>query len=84
MGSPLLLEVLASFTTVHEDSMYRRKPSQKALKHKRDAIRLVNNKLNGGMVEDEIILAVGLMAITSATLVSNSVSLFPVKTYDFW
>jgi hypothetical protein len=73
MGSRLLLEVLAAFTFTHQDRLHKKAVSYKARKHSTEAVRLVNEKLRSGVVEDSLILAVGTLCITAATSAADAV-----------
>lgn len=73
MGSPLLRESLAAFTFAHRDSLHHRGASEKVLKHRSEALRMINDKLDSGIVEDATIMAVCQMFLTSVTLASASV-----------
>jgi hypothetical protein len=73
MGSTLLLEALASFSTAHQDSLYRRLPGYRSRRHKQEAIRQINSKLSSCEVEDSTILAVAQLGITTATWALDSV-----------
>lgn len=73
MGSRLVLEVLAGLSFAHQDCLHQRVMSARTRKHIGEAVRLLNEKLRRGEVEDSVILAVGTMFITSATLAADKV-----------
>jgi hypothetical protein len=74
MASALLRESVAAFTFAHRDSLYNRGASEKVLKHRSEALRMINDNLGSGVVEDATIMAVCQMFLTSLTLASASVS----------
>jgi hypothetical protein len=74
MRDPFLLEFWAFLSTGHQDSFSSRRLSKRARQHKQNAIRLVNNRLNSGILDDTTIFAVVTIAVTSAIIAPDSVS----------
>jgi hypothetical protein len=73
MGNSFVVEVLTFLSAAHQDSVYPQRLSQRARKHKYESIRLLNQNVSAGLVNDTTILAVVILALASANMALDSV-----------